>query len=894
MKRQFYLLSIILALDLFAGVLQLRADQTVVIELPYSAPDTRLNCLLPIKKYQRPRVGLALSGGGARCIPQIGVLQVLAENNIPIDCIVASSMGSVIGGLYAAGYDPQEILQHLQRIDWQNIVNDRPQREYLFLSQKEMQSRAIFQLRFAADFRPYIPSGLTPGQSILNILTDLTMLAPYGACTNFDNLAIPLRVITTDLISGREVILDHGSLADALCASLAFPLLFSPIKWDSLLLVDGGMVNNIPVEEARALGMDLIIAVDATSNLRNKDQIALPWDIVDQATTIMQRQKNQSQKQIADVYLRFEMPGQLSGDFTNLDTLVAYGREQTRQHLNQIKKLIAARDRQQFQTHDPDSVTRFHFQKIQVNGLQHLTANNLKLLRKLDSLQFQAVTRYDLRRLLVDFYETGDFQNARACIQCTADDTSLTLELEENPMPAKIIFQGNTVFPDSLLLRILEIKPGQVINTQRSCQTILKLLKLYRANGYSLAQIQAISLNPAGELTLQIHEGKIAQIKVNGNEITRDFVILREFPLVVGDIYNYNRVKHGLRSIYSTGLFNMVRQELTSDGTQPRVTLKVNEKYFYVIRFGGRYDNQRKGLSFVEMAHDNILGTGNSLTLHGQTGDRDKKILLQFQADRIFKTYLTTRFNIFRQMNKYYIYTPIKREGEYAEVRSGFNFAFGQQMARLGTVSLEGRYHQIAFKSFAGQGYPTGQVELKTLALRSTVDTRDRNPFPTKGKFYQFFYEFSSAIILISEVPYFKLFSSLENYMTFRHYHTLHPKLVWGTSDLTTPLSEQFYLGGEASFYGLQDRQRYGRHLMLAGLEYRLNLPKKLPFDIYLHLRADLAGIWEKEVDVKSKDFLVGLGSKVSVNTPLGPFSLAYGRTRDQQIFLYFSAGFDF
>ncbi|MBN2088692.1 patatin-like phospholipase family protein, partial [candidate division KSB1 bacterium] len=290
MLKRIYIIILIM-LNFQWPLLAATTPDSIKIELNFFEDNGTEKEIIPHPEYGRPRIGLALSGGGARCIPQLGVIEVLKENKIPIDLIVGTSMGSVIGGLYAAGYETDEILQRLKNIDWQNIFFDRPTRQNLFLGQKQTQSRYILQLRFSS-FKPYIPSGISPGQTISLILSDLVMQAPYGSYSNFNELKIPFRAVATDLISGNRVLLEKGNLADALCASLAFPLLFAPVVWDNMLLVDGGMINNIPVQEARELGMDIVIAVDGTSNLRNKNEILLPWEIVDQATTIMQREKN--------------------------------------------------------------------------------------------------------------------------------------------------------------------------------------------------------------------------------------------------------------------------------------------------------------------------------------------------------------------------------------------------------------------------------------------------------------------------------------------------------------------------------------------------------------------------------------------------------------------------
>ncbi len=849
--------------------------------------------IIPHPEYRRPHIGLALSGGGARCIPQLGVIEVLKENKIPIDLIVGTSMGSVIGGLYAAGYETDEILQRLKNIDWQNIFFDRPTRENLFLGQKQTQSRYILQLRFSS-FRPYIPSGISPGQTVSLILSDLVMQAPYGSYSNFNELKIPFRAVATDLISGNRVLLENGSLADALCASLAFPLLFTPVVWDSMLLVDGGMINNIPVQEARELGMDIVIAIDGTSNLRNKNEILLPWEIVDQATTIMQREKNQSQKELADIYIRFDTPGQLSTDFSGLDSLVAIGRTKAQSMIDNIKNYIRKQERAYLNKIDTTKHQPYEIGSIKIEGLKHIDERTIRETIPFDSLLLKPSGYGDLQNLIAQVYQTGNYKNVEGILVRENHAYSLIIRVEENPVLHKIIFQNNSIYPDSVLLKQMNYTCPQIINHFEGQKALFRLLKFYRDNGYSLTHIHSVKLKATGVLELVLQEGRIKKINVEGNQQTKAFVILREFPLKAGDVFHYEQVKKGIKNIYGTGLFNTVRLNITYDANQPVLTIKVDEKKFNLIRLGGQYNTERKGNGFIELVNENLFGTGNPLTLHIQNGERNNRYGLYFRSDRIFKTFLTTQFNIYYQKNKYFSYRGFEKSGEYNEIRSGLNFSLGQQMERWGNVSLEGSYYYIGYNRLWGQPLHSGELLLSTLALRSVVDTRDQYPFPMTGKYYHFFYELSSANILSNEVSYFKLFSSLENFLSISNHHTFHPKIVWGTSDLTTPLAEQYYLGGENNFLAVREHQLYGRHLMFTSLEYRYLIPKIFPLNTYLHFQMNLAGIWGTKVSIKSKDFLFGTEMKVSFLSPFGPFALAYGRTRDKQTRFYFSAGYDF
>jgi len=271
-------------------------------------------------------------------LTHIGVLEVLEENNIPIDLIVGTSIGSVIGGLFASGYSCEEITQTLKKIDWDDIYRDETQRASLFPSQKNEQDRYLFSVRFNG-FDPYIPSSFSPGQKVLSLLSDLFLKAKYQGRNNFDNLKIPFRAVSTDLVSGKQIVLSKGNLAESINASLAVPLLFSPVSIDSMLLVDGGLISNLPVDVSKNLGMDITIAVDATARLRTFDEIEAPWEIVDQATTIMSAVSEEIQKTQADILIEPNLGDMPNDQFEDIHQLVALGRSAIQEKMIALSSL---------------------------------------------------------------------------------------------------------------------------------------------------------------------------------------------------------------------------------------------------------------------------------------------------------------------------------------------------------------------------------------------------------------------------------------------------------------------------------------------------------------------------------------------------------------------------
>jgi len=238
---------------------------------------------------ERPRIGLVLSGGGARGAAHVGVIRVLEELRIPVDAVAGTSMGAVVGGLYAAGLSASEIEQVFRDLDWQDLLTDRaPRRDLVF--RRKQDDRSILA-RGALGVRPgdgfELPLGLVQGQKITQLLRAATL--PVAEVRDFDRLPIPFRALATDLETGEPVVLRSGDLATVLRASMSAPGVFAPVEMDGRMLVDGGLVDNLPVELGRSMGVDLLIVVDVSFPLARRDGLESPLDVTNQMIGIMVR-----------------------------------------------------------------------------------------------------------------------------------------------------------------------------------------------------------------------------------------------------------------------------------------------------------------------------------------------------------------------------------------------------------------------------------------------------------------------------------------------------------------------------------------------------------------------------------------------------------------------------
>jgi NTE family protein len=286
-----------------------------------------------------PKIGLVLSGGGARAASHIGVLKVLEREGISIDCIAATSMGALVGGLYSMGYSPVEIESFLASQDWSRIFSDAPQRQFTPLIER---GDARYQGKIAfRGWNPELPSGLWSGQPLTEALNLLTTSRMLRAQNDFDKLPIPFRAVATNLINGKPYVFKKGSMTLALRASMAVPMMFTPLETDGMLLVDGGLVDNLPADIAREMGADIIIAVDATSPLLGKKDLRTLFDVVDQSISLQMEKNVQENSKLATLILRPELKAYTNIDYDKIPEIIKQGEAEATRHLQEIKALFS-------------------------------------------------------------------------------------------------------------------------------------------------------------------------------------------------------------------------------------------------------------------------------------------------------------------------------------------------------------------------------------------------------------------------------------------------------------------------------------------------------------------------------------------------------------------------
>jgi len=276
----------------------------------------------PVPQH-RPRMGLALSGGGALGLAEIGVIQWMEENHIPVDRIAGTSMGSIIAAMYATGMSPAEMQEFAEKIDWDEAFLPEP--TYAHLSYRRKQDRRDFLIKASLGLKHGLngPNGYNSGQGVGLLLDRIAF--PESDVASFDDLPIPFRCVATDMFSGQALVLRDGSLAQAVRASMAIPGVFTPVEINGRVLADGGMVQNIPVETVHDMNADAIIAVELRIPPGDQAQLETLTGVLTRAVAIMVTQNERHSLSLAQATVSVNMTGFALNDYGRVKELIQLG-----------------------------------------------------------------------------------------------------------------------------------------------------------------------------------------------------------------------------------------------------------------------------------------------------------------------------------------------------------------------------------------------------------------------------------------------------------------------------------------------------------------------------------------------------------------------------------------
>ena len=398
-----------------------------------------IGILLPFSLHsqeQRKKVGVVLSGGGAKGMAHIKALKVIEEAGIPIDYIAGTSMGAIVGGLYAIGYTTEQLDSMVRKQDWTFLLSDRIKRSAMSLTDRERSEKYTVSIPFTKTPKDAAAGGLMKGQNLANLFSDLTV--GYHDPIDFNKLPIPFACVAANVVNGEQIVFHDGILSTAMRASMAIPGVFTPVRQDSMVLVDGGIVNNYPADVVKAMGADIIIGVDVQNALKKADKLNSVPDILGQIVDITCQSNHEKNVDLTDTYIRVNVEGYSSASFTPaaIDTLMRRGEEAAKEQWNSLlalKKKIGIAEDYTPKQHGPYSslsnartvyVTDISFSGVEVDDKKWL-------MKKCNLKENSDITTQQIEQALYQLRGSQSYSSASYTLKETPEGYHLNFLLQE-------------------------------------------------------------------------------------------------------------------------------------------------------------------------------------------------------------------------------------------------------------------------------------------------------------------------------------------------------------------------------------------------------------------------------------------------------------------------------
>jgi NTE family protein len=496
----------------------------------------------------KPKVAFVLSGGGARGFAHVGVLKVLEEVGFKPDIITGTSMGSVVGGLYAIGYRSDTLKQIVLSTDWNDVVYDRVSRTTLNALERDRFDRYVLRLGFEGT-RFVATSGFVKGTKVHNMLSRLCL--PVADVKDFKKLPIPFECVATDIQTGRKVVLDKGSLPDAIRASMAIPSLFTSMEIDGKVLVDGGLTQNYPIIEAKNLGADYIIGIDVGTK-STKEELNSFVNVMMESMFLHGYQNFDKEKQYLNINIKPDLAQFSPLDFEEGDSIIKIGEAAARAQIDELRALYTLiYGNKAVPTNVKSDQAKlnpiFYIKEVEMQGLESVSKIQLKSI--LDELKNKKLSASEIDLVMHQLENTNLF-------------TSLLYQFDDSDGKGKLIIQVNEKTRGDV---------GVGINFNTIHEASLLLGFTYRRcllKGATLAGDFRLSSMPRGDLSYyyQSRYRPAFGIEASFNNIEQGLYTDNKKISTVYSVYSslYAKLKYNLSNLSNFGIGVGVEQNINS------------------------------------------------------------------------------------------------------------------------------------------------------------------------------------------------------------------------------------------------------------------------------------------------------------------------------------------
>lgn len=398
----------------------------------------------------RLKIGLVLSGGGAKGLAHVGVLKVIDSLGIKIDYVAGTSMGAVIGGLYASGYSGVKIDSIFRVTDFDKIISDELPRASKAFYERDNSEKYAVSLPFD-NFKVKLPSAISRGQNLYDLLSRLTL--HVNETHEFNKLPIPFFCIATNVELGEQIVLDKGCLAQSLVASAALPSLFQPITINNQVLIDGGVTNNYPVDELRAKGMDIIIGIDVQDALLNREELLSALDVLTQINNYKTIKAMEAKSKKTDILIKPDIKDYGMVSFGEGSQIIEKGKHAALVKTKDLKALATNKLNNNIKIHTVDSLI---VNSITISGMQNYTRSYV--LGKLKLKPNKKISYIDFKKGINNLVATNNFDSFQYELNKTGKDNTYNLVTKlketENNMFLKFGLHYDNLYKSAALINI--------------------------------------------------------------------------------------------------------------------------------------------------------------------------------------------------------------------------------------------------------------------------------------------------------------------------------------------------------------------------------------------------------------------------------------------------------
>ncbi|ANM31408.1 hypothetical protein ABI59_20265 [Acidobacteria bacterium Mor1] len=808
----------------------------------------------------RPTVALALSGGGSRGTATVGALQAMLEDGVEFDAVAGTSIGSLIGSLLAGGFDVDTVEQIIRTKDWDSIVSGLDQRQAVLSRREEIYRNAQLTLNVRQGELLEVGSIAESGRLKLEMYRYL-LHAQLESGGDFEKLHMPYRAVTTDILTGERFAPDRGRLVALVRGSTAIPGIFPPVRYDDRQLVDGMLVENLPVETARSFGKDLVFAVDVSEGIINNPALSGSIDVLNRSINVMADARNEEMRALADVALWPDVKDFPPISFgVRVDELLAEGRRSYAEEREATWKALE----------DAAGGPRLQIAGIEVEGTEQVDPEKLAQRIGLE----RGVSRYRLTAELTRLLNRGPFRSGHVELIDGARGLIARYVLQESARIRSVEVRFDGADAPTVQLDTLPVN----INPSVMARIAGRARKQAIDRGRSLVQVDAIRWDPAeGRLQITLSEPTVARLSTAVEGEVRLTRAEKFLSALEGNGFTLDRLAARLDELIARGaIFDWTLRPMRLDGDSTHIEVELRGDDYYAFAAGGAYRGALEFAGFIRAAKSNFSGRGDFVDLT-IAGSKDV-----FSVDARYRTEYGFGFQNLgaevgaRWFDNDFLVVDADQSlvDEAAEGYEGYRgWVSLIKRVRWGAVIQAGVFHE-SMKLDPTANLMREQRDRTVFSFEAELDRHDRLLFPEKG----------GALYLSAEetLDGFDLWKAeLEGDLAIpldrARRHVLTPRFGIGLSDGADRRPFWFDPGGFRSLYGFIPFGAAAPQYAHAGVTWRYKLKDIQLSRLYLEAGVDWIATSATRDTLEDASGTYGWGASLTANVKfLGPISLGF------------------